>query len=60
MAGIIGFTLSIGAIYFNGDVDDNDAIRAEYSYLSDRVRCWVQGTEQDGAPVGNWFAMWGA
>jgi hypothetical protein len=58
MTNLAGFMASMSKIYFNGRVDDNDALRTEWSVLSDRVRVWVQNTEQRATPAGNYIAMW--
>ena len=58
MANIIGFIPSIHAIYFAGGVDGNDRLRCQYSYLSDRIRVYVQNTEQNGTPAANYLAIW--
>jgi len=55
---LVGFTASIAKIYFAGDVNSDDAIRCQWSVMSDRIRVWVQGTEQRALPAGNWMAIW--
>ncbi len=42
MANIVGFIPSIHFIAFAGGVDGNDRLRCQYSYLSDRIRVYVQ------------------
>lgn len=58
MGNIVAFIPSIHVIHFNGDVDYNDSIRCTYSYLSDRIRVYVQNTEQRSTPAANWLAIW--
>jgi len=58
MANIIGFIPSIHFIAFAGGVDGNDRLRCQYSYLSDRIRVYVQNTEQNGTPAANYLAIW--
>jgi hypothetical protein len=58
MASLQGFMASIGKIFFSGDVDGNDALRTNWNVLGDRVRVWVQNTEQRATPAGNWIALW--
>jgi len=58
MTNLAGFMASLSKVYFAGRVDDNDALRTEWSVLSDRVRVWVQNTEQRATPAGNYIAMW--
>jgi len=58
MANIIGFIPSIHAIYFAGGVNGDDSLRCQYSYLSDRIRVYVQNTEQRNTPAANYLAIW--
>lgn len=58
MANILGFIASIWYIGFAGNVDGNDALRCTYEYLGDRVRVYVQNTEQQAAPAASWLAIW--
>lgn len=58
MADLVGFIASIGQIYFNGSMDNNDAIRCVWQVRSDRIRVWVQNTEQRAVPTGNYMAIW--
>jgi len=58
MADLAGFIPSIGKIYFNGDVNADDSMRVQPSYLSDRIRVYVQNTEQRATPWGNYLAVW--
>jgi hypothetical protein len=58
MSNIIAFIPSIHAIHFAGGVDGNDSIRCSYSYLGDRIRVYVQNTEQRSTPAANYLAIW--
>lgn len=58
MANLAGFIPSIAAIYFNGNVNVDDALRCIYQQLSDRIRVWVQNTEQRALPSASWLAIW--
>lgn len=58
MANLVGFIPSIYVIHYAGGVDGNDSIRCVASYLSNRIRVYVQGTEQRSTPAANWLAIW--
>jgi hypothetical protein len=58
MANIIAFIPSIHVVHYAGGVDGNDSIRCTYSYLGDRIRVYVQNTEQRSTPAANYLAIW--
>lgn len=58
MSNIIAFIPSIHVIHYAGGVDGNDSIRCTYSYLDDRIRVYVQNTEQRSTPAANYLAIW--
>lgn len=58
MSNLIGFIPSIGLIHYAGGVDGNDSMRCIASYQSDRIRVFVQNTEQRSTPAANWLAIW--
>lgn len=58
MANLVAFIPSIHAIHFAGGVNGDDSMRCSYSYLSDRIRVYVQNTEQRSTPAANWLAVW--
>jgi len=58
ISNLVAFIPSINFIAFDGGVDDNDKIRCEYSILSNRIRVWVQNSEQRATPRGNFLAVW--
>ena len=58
MTHLVGFIPSIHVIHYAGGVDGNDSLRCTYSYLSDRIRVYVQNTEQRSTPAANYLAIW--
>jgi len=58
MSDLEAFLPSIHAIHFAGIVDANDSIRCHHILLSDRIRVYVQNTEQRSVPAANWIAVW--
>jgi hypothetical protein len=58
MSDLVAFIPSIRRIYFAGGVNGDDALRCEHSELSDRIRVYVQNTEQRYYPYANWLAVW--
>ncbi len=58
MGSLLAFIPSIHAMYYAGGVNGDDATRCSYSYLSDRIRIYVQNTEQRFTPAANYLAIW--
>lgn len=58
MANLKGFMASLSKIYFLGVVNSDDRLRTEWELLGDRVRVWVQNSEQQAIPAGNYIAFW--
>lgn len=58
MSNLIAFIPSISVIHFAGDVNGDDSLLCTYSILSNRIRVYVQNTEQRSAPAANWLAIW--
>lgn len=58
MNNLIAFIPSIAVIHYAGGVDRNDSLRCTWSRLGDRIRVWVQNTEQRSTPAANWLAIW--
>lgn len=58
MANLVAFIPSIAVIHYAGGVDGNDSLRCTWSTLSDRIRIYVQNTEQRSTPAANWLAVW--
>ena len=59
---LVAFLPSIAYIYFSGGVDGNDALRCIWVLFPigapDRVRVYVQNTEQRSFPSANYLAFW--
>ena len=58
MGNLVAFIPSIHAIWFAGGVDGNDAMRCVASYFGDRIRVYVQNTEQRLTPAANYLVIW--
>jgi hypothetical protein len=58
MANLVAFIPSIYIIHFAGGVDGNDSLVCTWSNLGDRIRVYVQNTEQRSTPGANWLAIW--
>ena len=58
MSNILAFIPSIRTIHYAGKVDGNDSLRCEYVFYSDRIRVFVQNTEQRWYPTASWLAIW--
>ena len=58
MSNLAGFMASMSKIYFAGNVNSDDQMRTQWSVLADRVRVWVQNSEQRATPAGNYIALW--
>lgn len=58
MVNLVAFIPSIHAIHYAGAVNGDDSMRCSYSYLGDRIRVYVQNTEQRSTPAANWLAIW--
>ena len=58
MANIVAFIPSIHVIHYAGGVNGDDSMRCTYSYLGDRIRVYVQNTEQRSTPAANYLAIW--
>ena len=58
MANIVAFIPSIHVIHFAGGVNGDDSMVCTYSYLSNRIRVYVQNTEQRSTPAANYLAIW--
>ena len=52
------FIPSIAVIHYAGRVDGNDSMICTWSNLGDRIRVYVQNTEQRSTPAANWLAIW--
>lgn len=58
MGNLVAFIPSIHVVHYAGGVDGNDSIRCTYSYFGDRIRVYVQNTEQRSTPAANYLAIW--
>jgi hypothetical protein len=58
MGNLIAFIPSVHAMYYAGGVNGDDATRCSYSYLSDRIRVYVQNTEQRYNAAANYLVIW--
>lgn len=59
MANLVAFLPSIAVIHYEGRVDGNDSLRCTWGIVNgDRIRVWVQNTEQRSGPAANWIAFW--
>jgi hypothetical protein len=59
MGNLIAFIPSINQIHFAGGVNGDDSMVCTYSYLGDRIRVYVQNTEQRSTPAANYLVVWG-
>ncbi len=58
MADLVGFIPSIQVIYFAGGVNGDDILANYYSIQGDRVRVFVQNSEQRSRGAANYLAIW--
>ena len=58
MGNLVAFIPSIAVIHFAGGVNGDDSMRCTWTAYGDRIRVWVQNTEQRSTPAGNWLAVW--
>ena len=58
MSNLVAFIPSIAVIHFAGGVNGDDSMRCTWSNLGDRVRVYVQNTEQRSTPAANYLAIW--
>ena len=58
MGNLLAFIPSIAVIHYAGGVDGNDSLVCTWSNLGDRIRVYVQNTEQRSTPAANWLAIW--
>jgi hypothetical protein len=58
MGNLVAFIPSIAVIHYAGGVDGNDSLRCTWSSLADRIRVYVQNTEQRSTPAANYMAIW--
>jgi hypothetical protein len=58
MTQLQGFMASMSKIFFAGNVNFDDSMRTEWAVQADRIRVWVQNTEQRDTPAVNYIAFW--
>ena len=58
MANLVAFIPSIAVIHYAGGVNGDDSMRCTWSNLGDRIRVYVQNTEQRSTPAANYMAIW--
>lgn len=58
MSDLIAFIPSIAVIHYAGGVNGDDSMRCTWSNLGDRIRVYVQNTEQRSTPAANYLAIW--
>lgn len=58
MSSLVAFIPSIAVIHYAGGVNGDDSMRCTWSQLSDRIRVYVQNTEQRSTPAANYLAIW--
>jgi len=59
MGNLIAFIPSIAVIHYAGGVNGDDSMRCTWANLGDRIRVWVQNTEQRSTPAANYLVVWG-
>ena len=58
MSDLVAFIPSIKRIHFQGNVNYDDSIRCEHQIRTDRIRVFVQNTEQRSQPAANYLGVW--
>lgn len=58
MENLVAFIPSIAVIHYAGGVNGDDSMRCTWSNLGDRIRVYVQNTEQRSIPAANYLAIW--
>jgi hypothetical protein len=58
MSNLVAFIPSINFFAYAGTVNSDDSTRCTYSYLGDRIRVYVQNTEQRSTPAANYLVIW--
>lgn len=58
ISNLVAFIPSLNVVHYAGGVNGDDSIRTQYSILSNRIRVYVQNTEQRSTPAGNYLAVW--
>jgi hypothetical protein len=58
MGSLLAFIPSIAVIHYAGGVNGDDSMRCTRSQFGDRIRVYVQNSEQRSTPAANWLAIW--
>jgi hypothetical protein len=58
MGNLVAFIPSIAVIHYAGGVNGDDSMVCTYSFFGDRIRVYVQNTEQRSTPAANWLVIW--
>ena len=58
MSNLVAFIPSIAVIHYAGNVNADDSMRCTWSNLGNRIRVFVQNTEQRSTPAANYLAIW--
>jgi len=58
MGNLVAFIPSVNYIAFAGVVNGDDSMVCTYSFLGDRIRVYVQNTEQRATPAANYLVIW--
>jgi hypothetical protein len=59
LGNLLAFIPSIAVIHYAGGVDGNDSLVCTWGFVNgDRIRVYVQNTEQRSTPAANWLAIW--
>ncbi len=58
MGNLVAFIPSIAVIHYAGGVNGDDSMRCTWSNLGDRIRVYVQNTEQRSTPAANYLVIW--
>jgi hypothetical protein len=58
MSSLQAFIPSIAVIHYAGGVNGDDSMVCTFTVFGDRIRVYVQNTEQRSTPAANWLAIW--
>lgn len=58
MGNLVAFIPSIAVIHYAGGVNGDDSMVCTYGYFANRIRVYVQNTEQRSTPAANWLCIW--
>jgi len=58
MSNLVAFIPSVNYIAYAGTVNGDDVTRCTYAFFGDRIRVYVQNTEQRATPAANYLVIW--